>query len=54
MLDLAGTFATNNLTVDRNGENIMGLAQNLTSSTNNEGFLLVYSGATYGWILQEL
>ena len=54
MLDLAGTFATNNLTVDRNGENIMGLAQDLTSSTNNEGFVLVYSGATYGWILQEL
>jgi hypothetical protein len=53
-VDVAGNFATNNLTVARNGNNIMGAASDLTASTDNEGFLLVYSGATYGWILQEL
>jgi hypothetical protein len=53
-VDVAGAFATNNLTVERNGSNIMGSAADLTSSTDNEGFMLVYSGATYGWILQEL
>ena len=54
VVDVAGSFATNNLTINRNGNNIMGSAADLTSSTDNEGFMLVYSGATYGWILQEL
>jgi len=47
--DLAGTFATNNLTVARNGQNIQGVANNLVVSTNQSSFDLVYSNSTYGW-----
>lgn len=49
--DAAGTFATNNLTVLRNGKNIMGSAANMTVATNNAYFGLVYQGATNGWRL---
>jgi hypothetical protein len=52
-VDLAGTFGTNNFTIARNGLNIMGLAENMISSVNHSAFSLVYSGATYGWKLQD-
>lgn len=52
-VDSEGTFATNNLVVGRNGNNIMGLAQDLTASTDFEGFALLYKDGTRGWILQE-
>ena len=54
IMDLAGTFGTNNCTINRNGNNIMGLAQNLTVSTNNASIGLVYSNATYGWKIVEV
>lgn len=47
--DHAGTFATNNLTINRNGEKIMGLSQDMTVDVNNASFSLVFSGLTYGW-----
>jgi hypothetical protein len=47
-------FGTNNLIVGRNSSNIMGLAEDLTSSVNGSGFQLLYSGATDGWILLEV
>lgn len=50
-VDYAGTFATNNLTILRNGHKIMGLSEDLTVSTNNAAFRLIYSGAAYGWRL---
>jgi len=43
-LDANGTFDTNNLIVARNGNTIMGLAQDLTVSTENEAFSLIWSG----------
>lgn len=49
--DYAGTFATNALTVVRNGANIMGLAQDMTATTNNVSFVLTYIDATQGWRL---
>ena len=52
-VDKNGTFATHNLVVARNGSNIMGLAEDLVSSTNGEGFALVYASAARGWIIQE-
>ena len=52
-VDKNGTFATHNLIVARNGSNIMGLAEDLVSSTNGEGFALVYASAARGWIIQE-
>jgi len=47
--DYAGTFAINNLTVARNGKKIMGLAEDLTISTNNVSLVLTYIDATQGW-----
>jgi hypothetical protein len=51
--DLAGTFATNNLTVGRNGSNIQGVALDLVVTVNQSSFGLVYSNSTYGWKLLE-
>ena len=36
--------------IDGNGNNIMGLAQNLTVDSENASFQLLYSDATNGWI----
>lgn len=49
-----GNAATNNITVGRNGSNIMGSADDLTVATSNSAFGLVYSNATYGWRLLEV
>ena len=49
-----GNAATNNITVARNGSNIMGSADDLTVATDNSAFGLVYSNATYGWRLLEV
>ena len=53
-LDLAGNFATNNLTIDRNSKKIMNLTENMIVSKNNASFALIYTGATYGWKLLEV
>jgi hypothetical protein len=42
--DAGGAYATNNLTVARNGNTIMGAAANKVVSTNNESFGLFWSG----------
>ena len=49
--DAGGTFATNNLTVARNGSNILGSATDLVLDVNNDSVYLVYYGGTRGWIL---
>lgn len=48
-IDAAGTFATNNLTLARNGKTIMSLAENMTVSDNFASFKLRYYNATHGW-----
>jgi hypothetical protein len=53
LVDYAGTFDTNNLTVGRNSENIQGSAADLTVSIERAGLTLVYSGATQGWLLRN-
>ena len=45
--DAGGAYSTNNLTVARNGLTIMGLAQDLTVSTDNESFGVFYNGSTW-------
>jgi len=50
-IDLSATFDTNNLTVGRNSEKIMGDAADLTVATERAGFGLVYSDSTNGWLL---
>lgn len=52
--DLAGSFATNNLTVARNGHKIQGIADNLLVDEDQSSFGLVYSNSTYGWKVLEL
>src|SRR5210317_147259 len=51
--DYAGTFASNNLTIGRNGHNIQGVANDSLISTNRASLLLVYVDATKGWIYAE-
>jgi hypothetical protein len=51
--DYANTFATNNLTVDRNGSNIGGNAFNATLSVNGVSVTFVYVDATQGWIVTD-
>jgi len=52
--DLAGSFATNNLTIARNGHKIQGIADNLLVDADQSSFGLVYSNSTYGWKVLEL
>jgi len=47
--DYAGTFATFNLTIGRNGHNIQGVANNSLISTNRASLVLVYVDVTRGW-----
>ena len=47
--DATGHLKDNNVTLDRNGLNIMGAAENLEIDTKNIGFRLTYYNATQGW-----
>jgi len=49
--DYTGTFATNNLTIGRNGSNIRGSASDFKLQINNSGATLVYVDGTEGWQL---
>jgi len=51
LLDLAGTFDTNNLTVGRNSLKINGATADLVVDVEDAAIQLVYTGATYGWKL---
>ena len=56
VVDYAGTFDTNNLTVTPgSGEKIQGNTADatLTVATERAGFTLAYSGATQGWLLKN-
>ena len=50
ILDYAGTFGTNAVTVARNSSNIQGVATNATIGTNNRSVTFVYIDGTKGWI----
>ena len=51
--DYANTFATNNITVDRNSSNIGGEAANAFLTTNGVSVTFVYVDATQGWIVTD-
>jgi len=53
LLDLAGTFDTNNLTIGRNSLKIMGATADMVVSTEDAAVQLVYTGSTYGWKLTQ-
>ena len=50
----AGDISANNITVDRNGSNIQGLAENLTISVDGSHTKLHYYNASRGWLLTEV
>jgi hypothetical protein len=52
-IDSGNNLASNNLTIARNGSNILGSASDLTVSTNGSAFTLVYVNATRGWIYKD-
>src|SRR6056300_1222719 len=49
IVDYAGTFGTNNVTVGRNGSNIDGSASDGTLATNKLSVRFVYIDSTRGW-----
>jgi hypothetical protein len=51
--DYANTFATNNITVDRNGSKIGGATKNSTLFTNGIAVTFVYVDSTQGWIVTD-
>ena len=53
LLDYAGTWQTNNLTVARNGSNINGSASNPVLFTNRGAITLTYIDATQGWVASD-
>ena len=54
LVDYAGTFDTNALTVTPNGsEKINGVAASLTCSVERAAFTLVFTDSTQGWLLKD-
>jgi hypothetical protein len=54
IIDYAGTFDSNNLTVAQNGsEKIHGSTDDLTVSVERAAFTLVFTDSTQGWLLKE-
>jgi hypothetical protein len=49
IIDTRGSWASNNLTVGRNGEPINTVGSDLTLSNNGQSITLVYVDATRGW-----
>jgi hypothetical protein len=50
LVDYAGTFDTNALVIDPNGEDIEGGTDNLQLDGEREGVVLVYVDSTQGWL----
>jgi|5_EtaG_2_1085323.scaffolds.fasta_scaffold09504_2 hypothetical protein len=48
--DYAGTAATHNITIGRNGSNIEGIANDAVLNTNRDSVTLVFVDGTQGWI----
>jgi len=53
IVDYAGTFDTNNLTIGRNGNPIQGAASDLTVSVERAGLTLAFVDGTQGWLLKD-
>ena len=49
----SGGFATNAVTVARNGSNINGAASDYTMNVNNQCVTIIYTNATKGWLLKS-
>lgn len=49
--DAQSSFATNNLTINRNGQLMNGAAGNVVANLNNVHIALVFNGGLQGWSL---
>ena len=54
IIDIASNAATRNITVARNGNKIMNTSENLVMNINGSAVRLVYTGASFGWVLETL
>ena len=52
-IDSGNNLSSNNLTIARNGSNILGAASNLVVSANGSAFTLVYVNATRRWVYKD-
>ena len=52
-IDAKGSFGSNNLTIPRNGSNILGSASNLVVSVHGPAVTLVFLNATRGWAYKD-
>ena len=51
IVDVGGNAGSSAITVGRNGANIQGAADDLSIDINNSAPILIYTGATYGWVI---
>tara|TARA_B100000900_G_scaffold414193_1_gene440170 strand:+ start:2783 stop:3115 length:333 start_codon:yes stop_codon:yes gene_type:complete len=51
VVDVTGSFNTNNVTLARNGSKIQNLSEDLVLDINNIAVTMIYTGSTYGWII---
>jgi len=54
VFDAQSTFATNNLTIARNGELIDGSATDLIANLDNAHMTLIFNGGAQGWSVYNL
>ena len=52
-IDSKNFFNSNNLTIGRNGSNILGSASNLVVNVNGAAFTLVYVNTARGWVYKD-
>ena len=53
IVDYTGTFATNNLTINPNGNKIRGGTVNKILNANNKALTLVFTDSTEGWVISS-
>ena len=53
IIDATGNAATNNITINKNGHNINGAADNLILDVNRAAIGLAYYNVAQGWVLME-
>ena len=51
VIDATGVAGSSNITLARNGSKIQNLNEDLTINVNNACVTLVWTGATYGWLI---